>query len=38
MDAGAGIQDPSALSAALMAEERAYMAKWLALEILYFYE
>jgi hypothetical protein len=34
MDAGAVIQDPLALSVALMTEERAYMAKWLALEIL----
>jgi hypothetical protein len=34
MDAGTVIQGPLALSAALMTEERAYMAKWLALEIL----
>jgi hypothetical protein len=34
MDDGTVIQDPSAMSAALMTEERAYMAKWLALEIL----
>ena len=34
MDAGIVIQGPLALSAALMTEERAYMAKWLALEIL----
>jgi hypothetical protein len=34
MDPGTVIEDPLALSAALMTEERAYMAKWLALEIL----
>jgi hypothetical protein len=34
MDAGTVLQDPLTLSAALMTEERAYMAKWLALEIL----
>jgi hypothetical protein len=34
MDDGTVIQDPLAMSAALMTEERAYMAKWLALEIL----
>jgi hypothetical protein len=34
MDAGTVIQDPLALSATLMAEERAYMARWLALEVL----
>jgi hypothetical protein len=34
MDAGTVIQDPSAMSAALMTEERVYMAKWLALEVL----
>jgi hypothetical protein len=34
MDDGTVIRDPLAMSAALMTEERAYMAKWLALEIL----
>jgi hypothetical protein len=34
MDDGTLIQGPLAMSAALMTEERAYMAKWLALEIL----
>jgi hypothetical protein len=28
------IQDPHALSAELMTQERAYMARWLALEVL----
>jgi hypothetical protein len=34
MDDGTVIQGPLAMSAALMTGERAYMAKWLALEIL----
>jgi hypothetical protein len=34
MDSGTVIQDPQALSDTLMTEERAYMARWLALEIL----
>jgi hypothetical protein len=34
MDGGIVIQDPLTLSATLMTEERAYMARWLALEIL----
>jgi hypothetical protein len=34
MDGGTVIHDPAALSAALMTEERAYMARWLALEVL----
>jgi hypothetical protein len=34
MDGGTVIQDPQALSATLMTEERAYMARWLALEVL----
>ncbi len=34
MDIGTVIQDPLALSATLMTEERAYMARWLALEVL----
>ena len=34
MDGGTVIQDPLALSATLMTEERAYMARWLALEVL----
>ncbi len=29
----AAVQDPLALSARLMTEERAYMARWLALEV-----
>ena len=31
---GTVIQDPQALSDTLMTEERAYMARWLALEVL----
>lgn len=34
MDDRTVIQDPHALSAELMTRERAYMARWLALEIL----
>lgn len=34
MDGGTVIQDPQALSDLLMTEERAYMARWLALEVL----
>jgi len=34
VDVGTVIQDPRALSATLMTEERAYMARWLALEVL----
>jgi len=34
MDSGAVIQDPLELSATLMRDERAYMARWLALEVL----
>lgn len=34
MDGGTVTQDPLALSFALMTEERAYMARWLALEVL----
>ena len=34
MDVGTVIQDPLAMSATLMTQERAYMAKWLALEVL----
>lgn len=34
MDDGLVAQDPLALWAALITQERAYMAKWLALEIL----
>lgn len=34
MDDGPAIKDALALSARLMTEERAYMARWLALEIL----
>jgi hypothetical protein len=34
MDGGTVIQDPLELSATLMGEERVYMAKWLALEVL----
>jgi hypothetical protein len=34
MDGGTVTRDPLALSATLMTEERAYMAKWLALEVL----
>ena len=34
MDGGIVIEDPLALSATLMTEERAYMARWLALEVL----
>jgi hypothetical protein len=33
-DGGAVTQDPLALSATLMTQERAYMTRWLALEIL----
>lgn len=34
MNGGTVIHDPQALSDMLMTEERAYMARWLALEIL----
>lgn len=34
MNEGTVIQDPQALSDTLMTEERAYMARWLALEVL----
>jgi hypothetical protein len=34
VDEGTVIQDPQALSDTLMIEERAYMARWLALEVL----
>lgn len=34
MNEGTLIQDPQALSDTLMTEERAYMARWLALEVL----
>ena len=34
MDDGPAIKDALALSARLMTEERAYMARWLALEVL----
>jgi hypothetical protein len=34
MNEGTVIQDPQALSETLMTEERAYMARWLALEVL----
>jgi hypothetical protein len=34
VDEGTVIQDPQALSDTLMTEERAYMARWLALEVL----
>lgn len=34
MDGGTVIPDPLDLSVMLMTEERAYMARWLALEIL----
>lgn len=34
MDVGTVIQHPLALSATLLTEERAYMARWLALEVL----
>jgi hypothetical protein len=34
MDSSTVTQDPLALSATLMTQERAYMARWLALEIL----
>lgn len=34
MDGDTVIQDPLTLSATLMTEERAYMARWLALEVL----
>lgn len=34
MDEGTVAQDPQALSDTLMIEERAYMARWLALEVL----
>lgn len=34
MDDGTVIEDPQALSDTLMTEERAYVARWLALEIL----
>jgi hypothetical protein len=34
MDGGTVTRDPLALSAMLMRDERAYMARWLALEVL----
>jgi hypothetical protein len=34
MDGGTVTRDPLALSATLMTEERVYMARWLALEVL----
>ncbi len=34
MDGGTVTQDPLTLSAMLMTEERVYMARWLALEVL----
>ena len=34
LDAGAVIADPAGLSATLMLKEPAYMARWLALEVL----
>jgi hypothetical protein len=34
MDGSPAIRDPLALSARLMTQERAYMARWLALEVL----
>jgi hypothetical protein len=34
MDGGTVTRDPLALPATLMTEERAYMARWLALEVL----
>lgn len=34
MNEGTVIRDPQALSDTLMTEERAYMARWLALEVL----
>ena len=34
MDGGPMTHDPLALSATLMTEERAYMTRWLALEVL----
>ena len=34
MDGGTVTRDPLALSATLMTEERAYLARWLALEVL----
>jgi hypothetical protein len=34
MDGSPAIKDPLALSARLMTQERAYMARWLALEVL----
>jgi hypothetical protein len=34
MNGGTVIPDPQALSDTLMTEERAYMARWLALEVL----
>jgi hypothetical protein len=34
MNDGTVTQDPQALSDTLMTEERAYMARWLALEVL----
>lgn len=34
MDGGTVTRDPLALSATLIREERAYMARWLALEVL----
>jgi hypothetical protein len=33
-ESGPAIKDPLALSAELMTQERAYMARWLALEVL----
>jgi hypothetical protein len=34
MDSGTVIKDPLALSAVLLKDERQYMARWLALEVL----
>ena len=34
MNDGTAIKDPLALSARLLKDERAYMARWLALEVL----